>query len=187
MFANMKLAVKLGLGFAATLALLVIISVVSYTRLGALNTNIELMVTDRFPKTVQSNNMVDAINTIARQLRNAYIYSGEEQQKSLDAITPQRKIITDNLEKLDKSVKSEKGREILKNIGSKRAAYVVSQDEFMALLKADKKAEIVVLLQGELRKTQNEYISAINQLIEFQTEAMEKAGKEADELVGSTE
>lgn len=52
MFANMKLAVRLGLGFAATLALLLIISVVSYTRLAALNDSIELMVVDRFPKTV---------------------------------------------------------------------------------------------------------------------------------------
>ena len=187
MFANMRLAVRLGLGFAVTLALLVIISVVSYVRLGALNENIELMVNDRFPKTVQANNMVDAINTIARQLRNAYIYSGEEQQKSLAMIEPQRKIITDNLEKLNKSIASEKGKELLKTIATNRAAYVVSQDKFMELLKADKKAEIVTLLQGELRKTQNDYIAAINELILFQTAAMEKAGKQADELVGNTE
>jgi methyl-accepting chemotaxis protein len=187
MFANMRLAVRLGLGFAVTLALLVIISVVSYVRLGALNDNIELMVNDRFPKTVQANTMVDAINTIARQLRNAYIYSGEEQQKSLALIDPQRKLITENLDKLNKSITSDKGKELLKTIAASRTAYVVSQDKFMELLKADKKAEIVTLMQGELRKTQNDYIAAINDLILFQTDAMEKAGKQADELVGNTE
>ena len=187
MFANMKLAVRLGLGFAATLALLVIISVVSYTRLAALNDNIELMINDRFPKTVQANDVIDAINNIARQLRNAYIFSGVEQQQALEAITPQRKIIGDNLEKLDKSIKSDKGREILKSIAIARSAYVVAQDKFLELLKADKKADIVVLLQGDLRKSQSDYMAAVNALIKFQTEAMDKAGKDADTLAGATE
>jgi methyl-accepting chemotaxis protein len=187
MFANMKLAVRLGLGFAATLALLLIIAVVSYTRLSALKSNIELMVNDRFPKTVQANDMIDAINTIARQLRNAYIYSGAEQQKSIDAIPEQRKIISENLEKLDKTIKSNQGRDILKAIGAARAAYVVSQDKFLEFLKADKKADIVALMQGELRQTQTDYLASVNTLIKFQSEAMDKAGKEADEMVGNTE
>ena len=187
MLNNLKLGVRLGIGFAITLVLLIVIAIASYSRLGALNENIELMVNDRFPKTVQANDMIDAINSIARQLRNAYIYSGAEQQKSLDAIAPQRKVISDNLEKLDKTIKSEKGRAILKDIGTARAAYVASQDKFLELLKADKKADIVALMQGELRKTQGDYLASVNVLIKFQTEAMEKSGKEADELVGSTE
>jgi methyl-accepting chemotaxis protein len=187
MLNNLKLGVRLGIGFAITLVLLIVIAIASYSRLGALNDNIELMVNDRFPKTVQANDMIDAINSIARQLRNAYIYSGAEQQKSLDAIAPQRKVISDNLEKLDKTIKSEKGRAILKDIGTARAAYVASQDKFLELLKADKKADIVALMQGELRKTQGDYLASVNVLIKFQTEAMEKSGKEADELVGSTE
>jgi methyl-accepting chemotaxis protein len=187
MFANMKLAVRLGLGFAATLALLIVISVVSYTRLGALNQDIELMVNDRFPKTMQANEVIDAINAIARQLRNAYIYSGAEQQKSIDAIAPQRKIISDTLEKLDKSITSDEGRALLKSVSTARAAYVVAQDKFLELLKADKKADIVPLMQGELRTSQTAYLASVTALIDFQTELMAKAGKEADELVLATE
>jgi methyl-accepting chemotaxis protein len=187
MLNNLKLGVRLGIGFAITLVLLIVIAATSYSRLGTLNENIELMVNDRFPKTVQANDVIDAINGIARQLRNAYIYSGAEQQKSIDAIAPQRKVISDNLENLDKTIKSEKGRAILKDIGIARAAYVVSQDKFLELLKADKKADIVALMQGELRKTQTDYLASVNALIKFQTDAMEKSGKDADELVGSTE
>jgi methyl-accepting chemotaxis protein len=187
MLNNLKLGVRLGIGFAITLVLLIVIAATSYSRLGTLNENIELMVNDRFPKTVQANDVIDAINGIARQLRNAYIYSGAEQQKSIDAIAPQRKVITDNLEKLDKTIKSEKGRAILKDIGIARAAYVVSQDKFLELLKADKKADIVALMQGELRKTQTDYLASVNALIKFQTDAMEKSGKDADELVNATE
>jgi methyl-accepting chemotaxis protein len=145
------------------------------------------MVKDRFPKTVQANDIIDAINNIARQLRNAYIMSGTEQQKALDAIPGQRKIIGENLEALDKSIKSEKGREILKKIATARAAYVVSQDKFLELLKANKREECVAMLSGDMRKTQGDYMAAVNDLIKFQTDAMNKAGKEADELVGATE
>jgi methyl-accepting chemotaxis protein len=187
MLNNLKLGVRLGIGFAITLLLLIVIAVTSYTRLDALNDAIELMANDRFPKTVQANDMIRSINVIARNLRNAYIFSGAEQQKALDAIAPQRKIISDTLELLDKSIKSEKGKEILRRIGNARAAYVSDQDKFVELLKADKKADIVVLMQGPLRKTQADYIASIDELIKFQGAAMTKSGKDADELVASTE
>lgn len=93
MLNNLKIGVRLGIGFAVTLALLIAIAVIGYTRIGALNLEIDSMANDRFPKTVQANNMIDAINNVARQLRNAYIFSGVEQQKALDAIPEQRKII----------------------------------------------------------------------------------------------
>ena len=187
MFNNLKIGVRLGIGFAVTLAFLITIATVSFLRLGALNDDIDLMINDRMPKVEQANNLIDAINTVARQLRNAYIYSGAEQQKSIDAIAPQRKIITDNLEKLEKSIKSEQGKELLKKIQTSRAAYVVSQEKFLELLKADKKADIVTLMQGDLRKSQGDYLTSITALIEFQGDEMAKAGKAADESVSAAE
>ena len=187
MFNNLKIGVRLGIGFAVTLTFLITIATVSFLRLGALNDDIDLMINDRMPKVEQANNLIDAINTVARQLRNAYIYSGAEQQKSIDAIAPQRKIITDNLEKLEKSIKSEQGKELLKKIQTSRAAYVVSQEKFLELLKADKKADIVTLMQGDLRKSQGDYLTSITALIEFQGDEMAKAGKAADESVSAAE
>ena len=187
MFKNLKIGVRLAIGFAVTLLFLIAIASVSVLRLEALNDDIEKMVDDRFPKTVQANNIIDAVSTVARQLRSAYIYSGAEQQKALDAIAPQRKIIADNLAKLEKSIRSEQGKELLKNINNTRAAYVVSQDKFIELLKADKRAEIVTLMQGDLRKTQADYMESVYALIEFQTAEMANAGKSADESVSAAE
>jgi len=184
---NLKIGIRLGIGFAITLCLLIAISVVSYTRLVTLNTEIEGMVEDKFPKTVMANDVIDSINGIARLLRNAYIYSGEEQKKALDQIPPERKKISDNLEKLDKLITSDKGKEVLKTVQTARAAYVADQDKFLELLKADKKAEIVTLMQTGLRKTQSEYLKSVNELIDLQTELMNKAGKNADEMVGAAQ
>ena len=187
MLNNLKIGLRLGIGFAITLVLLLVIGAVSYTRLAALNVEIESLVQDKFPKTVQANNVIDSINAIARHLRNGYIYSGVEQQKSIDAIAGERKIIAENLDKLEKSIQSAKGKEQLTRVKSARAAYVIHQDRFLELLKADKKADIVALMQGDLRKTQSEYLKAVNDMVDFQTELVEQAGKNADELVSTTE
>ena len=158
MLNNLKIGVRLGIGFAVTLALLIAIAVIGYTRIGALNLEIDSMANDRFPKTVQANNMIDAINNVARQLRNAYIFSGVEQQKALDAIPEQRKIITDNLDKLDKSVRSDAGKAILKKSAENRHKYVTQQDKFMEGLTANTREEIISLPAGDLRTAQAGYM-----------------------------
>ena len=176
---NMKLGVRLGVGFGIVLILMLTLGAISYQRLGELNAEIKDMVNVAFPKTVQANNVIDAVNNIARHLRNGYIYSGAEQQKSIDSIPAERKTISENLEKLDKSITSVKGREMLKKVSEARSAYVVDQDKFFELLKVDKKADIVALMQGALRKSQSEYIKSVNDLVDFQTEVMTEDGKAA--------
>jgi len=187
MFKNLKIGVRLGIGFGMVITLLIVIASISYLRLGALNSEIENMVNDKFPKTVQATDINDSLNVIARRLRNAYIFSGAESQKELDQIPEQRKIISDRMEKLEKTILSEKGKEILKKVASARAAYVINQDKFIELLKAGKKDEVVVLMQQGLRITQAEYMKSVNELIDFQTELMTKAGKEADTMSDSAQ
>ncbi|MBK7005031.1 MAG: MCP four helix bundle domain-containing protein [Burkholderiales bacterium] len=110
MFTNLKLGVRLGLGFATVLVMLIIIAVLGIGRINALNQDLDLVINDRFPKTAQANEIIIAVNTIPRLLRNAYIFSGAESQKALDEIPAQRKIINDNLEKMDKTLLLPKGK-----------------------------------------------------------------------------
>jgi methyl-accepting chemotaxis protein len=188
MFANLKLAVRLGLGFAVSLLLLIAISVVSYTQLGAVKDGIGSVLNDRFPKTVQANQMIGALHIIARQLRSAYIYEpGPQRQQAVDDIAVQGQVISTNLEKLFKTVKREEGQKILRRVQAARGAYVVTQDKFLELLKAEKKAEIGQLMQVELRKNQSEYLASVNELLKFLTDTMEKTGRDADETVRTTE
>ena len=183
----MKVGVRLGLGFAVVVILLLVISAASYLRVRQINGEIEDMVNDKFPKTVHANEIIEAIDTIARLLRNGYIYSGEEQKKALDQIPEQRKIIGGNIDKLERSIHSDKGKELLKVVKSARAAYIGDQDKFLSLLKDNKKEEIVVLMQGGLRKTHTDYLKSVRNLIDFQTELMQQSGKHADDLAGQTE
>jgi methyl-accepting chemotaxis protein len=187
MFANMKIGVRLAIGFASVLALVVMVAVLGYTRISALNAEVERVTTDMFPKTVAANDVIDAVNVIARRLRNAYIFQGAESAKELDQIAEQRKIISERLEKLEKTISSDVGKTALKKVTDARTQYVASQERYIELLKGGKRDEAAVLLGGDLRNTQGEYIAAVNALVDLQTELVITAGKEAEAMADSAE
>jgi methyl-accepting chemotaxis protein len=188
MFKNLKIGVRLGLGFGFVLILLSVISALAYTRLVALNSEIEDMAGDKFVKTVQANDIIDAINAIGRIQRNSLLVKGEALMiRELDRIPAERKKIGDNLEKLTASIKSDEGKAILKRMVDSRGAYVPLQEKFDQLMRAGKRDEATDLLLGDLRKVFNEYLKNVTDLIEFQTKLMEKSGKEADDMANAAE
>jgi len=188
MLNNLKIGIRLGIGFAFTLLLLIAISVISYTRLGALNEEIEDMINDKFPKTVLANDVIDNLNVIARAMRNAVLVSKpEDQLKELDRIVEARKIIGERLEKLDSIINSQEGKAIFKKILDSRAAYVPLQEKYIQTVKAGKHDEAVAMLTGEVRTVFNQYLKNVNELISFQTDLMNKDGKHADEIADAAQ
>jgi methyl-accepting chemotaxis protein len=113
MFTNMKLGVRLGLGFGLVILLLIISTAVGLSGLKMSSEDLERLTNDRFPKTVMANNIIDAINVNARSIRNALLLKNpQEVQKELDRVPEQRKIIGENFDNLDASIKSDKGRAV---------------------------------------------------------------------------
>ena len=184
---DMKIGIRLGIGFAVTLALLILISAISYTRINQLNSEIETLVKVDFPKTVWTGDLNESMNVIARALRNAVLFSAEDSRRELDRIPEQRRIITDTLDKLDKAITSDEGRNLLGKLKEARAQYVVSLEKFMELVRTGKRDEAVALLPTELRLTQASYLKAIGDLDDFQSALVEKRGADADALADSSE
>uniref|UniRef100_Q47GY2 Histidine kinase, HAMP region:Bacterial chemotaxis sensory transducer n=1 Tax=Dechloromonas aromatica (strain RCB) TaxID=159087 RepID=Q47GY2_DECAR len=186
MFKNLKIGTRLGLGFGFVLILLTAISVISYTRLGTLNESINDMVSDKFPKTVIANDIVNNINLVARAIRNAALVKRpEDVSKELDRVADARKKITESFAKLEKLILSEEGKKTLAKATEARKAYLGDQEAALELLKASKKDEAVDLLITKVRKSQADYIAAVNELIAFQSAMMEKEGKNAAEMVNN--
>jgi len=185
---NLKIGVRLGIGFAVTLVLLVAIAVVGYTRLVTLELQVADLVNDKYPKTVQANDVIDALNVVARVIRNAALANDPVVvARELDRIPDQSKIITERLEQLDKTITSEKGREILQKVATVRAAYVTDLRRASELFRAQQTQEGVAVLTGSMRKTQGDYISALQELIKYQSDMVEDSGKEAATLAKSGE
>ena len=187
MFKNLRIGVRLGLGFGLVLVLLIAMSTLSYLRVGALDTDLSDMVNDKFPKTVWANDIGEQINVIARALRNSLLVNkAEDVQKELDRVTAARKLINENLERLDKSIHSEEGKKHLAKLQEARRVFVGDQEKFLELQKAGKRDEAIDLMVTRMRKTQGDYIGAVSALVDFQSDLMKKTGKEASDMAQST-
>jgi methyl-accepting chemotaxis protein len=187
MFKNLKLGLKLAIGFGSVVLLLIVVAVVGIMRVSELDSNIENMVNDKYPKTVIANSIIDIVNEDARSLRNVIIsVDKDDMLKQKARIDDNRKKAGDFYETLQKTILSDKGKEVLKTVLDARAEYVKTRDKTLEQAINGQKAEATALLFGDLRKVQAPYFANLNKLIEFQNELMASSGKEAEELANST-
>ncbi|HCI52111.1 MAG TPA: methyl-accepting chemotaxis protein [Gallionella sp.] len=180
MFKNLRIGVRLGIGFGLMVLLLATISVVSYLRLTQISTEIGDVINDKFPKTVMANDIIDQINVIARSMRNSLLVKPDEVQKELDRLMEARKVILDRFDKLEKTIHSDDGKKVLAEALDARKVYVDDQNKFLELQKAGKRDEAVEFMISKIRKSQGDYIKAVSALVEFQSALMTKTGNEAN-------
>jgi len=195
MFKNLKIGAKLGAGFGFVLLILAIVAALSIRNLSELNDAMNVATGDAYPKTVQANNMIDAINGIALQMRNAMLMKDEKAIKEVLSRIPElRKTISENLEKLEATVRSTEGKAILKEVTDARTAYVAGQDKFLEMTDAYLKAKdsgdpsmaakheaAITYLLEDVRPMQLKYLKNTNDLINFQDQKMIEKAKDANE------
>jgi methyl-accepting chemotaxis protein len=111
MFKNSSLSTKTYCGFGVITLFLVIVSVYSWTRINTIGKGIELVVQYRFPKTVAANNVINGINEAARCVRNMIIMEKKEDiYKEAERIEATRKKVSEELNKLQQTVNSDRGK-----------------------------------------------------------------------------
>jgi len=184
MFKNMKIGMRLGLGFALVLVLLAAVAFVGINRLSGLNDNIDILVKDRYPKTVWANDIIDNVNTIARSMRNILIYKSlldRDTSKQIDRIQSSRTIIAEQMKKLDETITTVAGKEHLRRVNNARLAFIAEQDVFLNLIASGEYAKAGDNLRTVLRDKQGIYFDAINDLIKYQGKLMEESGQIAAE------
>ena len=124
MLKNMKIGIRLAIGFCTTLILLIIVTAISMNRIKQINGDIRSLVQQDFPKTVIANSMINAVSVNGRILRNAYIFKDAEVQKELDRLPEQSRILSEGLAKLDQMITTDAGKAALQKVKDVRAAYV---------------------------------------------------------------
>ena len=182
--ATMTVAKRLSLGFGAVITLMIIISVVGISNMRSINSDLDTIIHDKFPKTVWANNMITGINVSARAMRNALLETEPNKIKTeLTRIDDQHDLINLNLTKLEETVKSPAGLAALKEVQDAHKVYIVSQEEFIKLLKAGRQDDAKEFLLTRIRSEQSTYFAAVTKLIDHQSESMTKMGEEASKSV----
>jgi len=186
MFANMRVATRLGLGFGAVVILLLVLSVVSISRLATINNGMRVIMEDRYPKVVLANEAIKLTIDNGRQLRSMLLASSDAERDKFRAIVEtNRPKIADALARMDKLISTEKGRQLFKEIMEKAAALAPKYEELYSLTRSDPK-RAADYLRNDFATANNAYWTALEALAKLQGELMDESDKEANETYLAT-
>ncbi|HEX2958848.1 MAG TPA: methyl-accepting chemotaxis protein [Chitinispirillaceae bacterium] len=179
MFKNMKIGIKLGLGFGLILLLISALGLFSIVQMRLISEKVDRIANDLFPKTIYCNNLIDQVNEAARAVSNMIILTDVSQikveEKHLDEIADS---IKDEFQKLEEKIKTAEDKKLLSEVMNARQEYIPLQNEIRKLVNENKKDAAIVLLLGKFRDNQIIYMDKINKLSEYQTDMTKQYGKE---------
>ncbi len=187
MIKNMKIGVRMGLGFALVLVVLLATLAVAALRMGQLNAGIQKVVDDQFPKTVIENEIINLVNANALNTRDFLSVSEAASQKEIQAkMAETSEKISEDFTKLETLLTSDDEKLMLGSATDSRKEYSDTRAKVMKLAADGKRTEAEKMLETDLRSAQATYINAVQDLIQFQTDSVDEAGKNALALYETT-
>jgi len=178
----MKIGMKLGFAFGALAVIILILIFMGLNTASDLNKSIQDLTYDKFKKTVWANDAIDQINMTASAFRNAIITEKPDvREKELKRLDEARKIVTERIDSLKATEKSEKGMRLLSELETIRKDYFEERERLLKIVATNNKAEIEDLLFGDFRKAQNAYIDKVFEIIKYQGDLFVETAQKAEE------
>lgn len=185
---EMSLGKRLTLSFTVVIAFMALLAILSSVRIAGLNTEIELIVKDRYPKTNIANSIKSQINELSRGMLGVLIMTDPGQIKAeIDKIEKINAANNEAIATLDKILTDEKGRELLKAIVDIRDKFRPHQAAFVTLVNEDKKDEAQLKYLFSMRPLQKKYFDALDAFVQYQDEQMQTAGDKSADVARKTE
>jgi len=181
MFRNLKIGVRLSLGFASTLAMLVVVGAVGISRLSSLDDNTQTIVTKDWLKISLANHIVDRANDNAKANMELFLVTDKQAiARTLDRVDANKKAIGADLEQLARLVALPEGKAKLAAIKEARGPYVASFTRAAKLLLDDgKRDDAARLFLSQTLPALEVYLAAIGDFVAFQGKVLEAAGHDA--------
>jgi methyl-accepting chemotaxis protein len=182
--ANLRIGQRLWLAFAISIAFSVLLAAYARTSLMHINDELTLMVDDRMVKVHQLELIKDNVNVTAQAVRNVLLLAdAEAKRKQLGIVEGIAKSNAETFEKLEASITSERGRQLMAPTVQARTAFVASVRKVIELSTNNETDAARDLLLGETQEVQAKYFQALDALVAFQQELMHDAAKSADATV----
>src|SRR5208283_4143932 len=147
MLKNLKIGVRLGLGFGVVLFLTVIILILGLYKMGQIDDKLNRIVNVNNVKMENANLAAKAFVSISNNLRITNDETAKTAQK--DRIEAARKIYGDALSKLKQMEDTQEGNQLIKNVEDAVVPAKAANLKFMELYVAGKTAEAVTVLMNE--------------------------------------
>ena len=186
MFANMKVAVRLAIGFGAVVVLLLVLSAVSLTRMAAMDHDMDLLMEDRYPKVMMANEAATRTIDNGRQVRSMMLATSDAERDKYKAVAEANRVkVAEALSKLDKLINSDKGRALYQDIVEKSNVLNPAYNQLYALIKEDPKRALDYMKE-EFLVANTAYLGALDNLVKHQTAVMDQERENASDHFAST-
>ncbi len=179
MLKNLKIGIRLGLGFGAVLLLLLAIALLAMNRMAVMNDATAYITADAYPKVVIAKDLIRDVVDAPRQMRGMLLTSDEAESERYRKVIEQLRADTNGrIAELTKLVASETGKKMLKQITDRHAALEPAYAQFYGLVRGDRQhaAEFVSKTYVPLNR---ELIAAVDELTRHQSDKMQKKADEA--------
>jgi methyl-accepting chemotaxis protein len=187
MLSNLKIGVRLSIGFAIALIALILVAIIGIARVGELQGEINGLVKDKVAKTKFANDTIDNINGVGRFHRNMLIARNDEAtNREMDRVIEARNGVAKSFEALDKFSYSDKGKAALDACKEARKPFVAASLKLEEQIKAKQWDEALKHFDGTYRPLFTAYVKEVNAFIDLQTELTDKVGSESEALASST-
>ena len=185
-YKNMKISSRLIFGFGLLTLLIALMGGISVVKTNHLGEAFDQVVNDRYAKIATLNSIKEGMHQMSGQLRNAVIMTNPDDIKAqLNEVESVRKGIVEHWEWLHKTIKSDKGKELLANAEELRRKYVAVHQRVVGLIAEGKREAAATALLGDLRPVQQAYFAGVDQFVEFQKGLMdEDARQTASDISG---
>ncbi|MBC7860336.1 MAG: MCP four helix bundle domain-containing protein, partial [Burkholderiaceae bacterium] len=177
---NLKIGHRLALSFGAVIALLIVLAILSYSRVRALQGEIAATAEQRYPMTVLANQVIRQINNQARSMRTALLLGNPEaSMKELEGV--QASVAASGLvfERLIKMGAGQADPAVIGSLPGFRQAYLRSMEQFFDLVRGQRLEPAARFLIGEVRPLEKRYTAELDKILQQQDALMKQAGADS--------
>jgi methyl-accepting chemotaxis protein len=165
---NLKIGTRLGLTFALILLMVVAIVGLSVTRLESQDALLGKFADERVPQVVTTEKWAISVLESGRHMRNVFVLDHDKIREELAGLEDQKKTRADLMTELEKSVDTERGKEMLKNVVDARAKYIPHEDEFIRMVQANELEPARRQFIDKARPEQLAYLNEVYKLAEYE-------------------
>ncbi|MDY4385233.1 methyl-accepting chemotaxis protein [Pectobacterium aroidearum] len=185
--ANWRIGYRLGAGFAILILMLFVVSIFSLSKLSGFQDSARSIVKDVYPQTVDSNNLIDNVNSILVAYQRLMLVSGEDKIKeNIDRVNGFRQEIGRLLDKLESQTVEERSVSQLRDIRAIRNEFLKSGDKIISEVVAGNRDAAIEEFNNNLNVTQRQYRDAVRQLVNYQDDAMDTSVEAMAEVYSET-
>ena len=181
---DLKIGVRLGLGFGLTIVLMLVIAVIGMTQLAGVNRMTEHLTTNVYPK-ADAARRIELYDTDRGRLARTIILAPDDASKAAAKVSFDKDAarIDEQLARLDRLVDTDKGRGLVGTLKSAHAENARILDDIVALALQNKTQEATALLLGERNKASRDaYVAATGAMTDFQDQVAQDAAAQAGDV-----